>query len=296
MALATPTIYNIVKSLEGNLLGLDNTKAPPLAPGGAATPLGDYAPFLIGRDFQGMRLFPVGQFGLQGSDYKVGTPALRNDVFDDFLGAAVSNFWNAVHGSDAGATVAITAANNGMLRLTSGAGSTHTMAVNGAQICGALNMLISDAGSRMETRLGNLSAATSQSFCFGLIDVATLSAPFTISGGTVTATAANAAAFVQDAAGTNTALNAVAINASGTPQVVALSNTIGGAAVFNRYRVEISDSGTATFFIDGVLVATIALAVATTAVLTPSVGMFSEATSGSQHVDVDYILGQNNRV
>lgn len=292
----TPTVYNILKSLEGNLLGLDNTKAPALLPGGSASSLGDYAPYLTGKDFRGLRLFPIGRYGLQGSDYKIDAPVLANDVFDDFLGAAISNFWNAVHGTDAGATVTISSQNNGGVRLTSGANATHTMAANGAQITTALTNLVSDGGLRFESRLGNLSGAASQSVCFGLVDVATLSAPFTVAAGVVTATGQNGAAFVQDAAGTNTALNAVAINAGGAVQVVPLTNAVSLANVFNTYRIEIDAAGNAMFFIDGVLVATIALAVATTSLLTPSIGMFAEATAASQHLDIDYILTQSNRV
>ncbi len=285
----TTTLYNIVKSIEGNLLGLDNSQANP--------PLGDYAPYLMGRDFRGLRLFPLGKTGLVGSDYKIGAPFLHNDVFDDFLGAAVSTVnWNVRTGSDGSCAAAIHAANNGTARLTTGAGSTHTMAVNGAQLVGALTNLISDGGTRMEARLGTISALTSQSACFGLVDSSALSAPFTIAGTTITAAGSNAACFVEDSAATGAAakLNAVAVNAGGTPQSVNLGIDIDTAA-FHVYRVEIDAAGNANYFVDGALVATIALAVATTAVLAPSVGMFSNATSASQTLDIDYILCQSVR-
>lgn len=293
----TPVLYNIVKSIEGNLLGLDNTTAPTKIPGGASTPLGDYAPYLTGKDLRGFRLFQVGSYGLQGNDYKLSAPTFHNDVFDDFLGAAISTFWNSLHGSDGSAAIAINVQDNGVVRLTSGAGATHTMAVNGTQITTALTNLVSDGGLRFEARLGNISALTSQSICFGLVDVSTISAPFTISGTTITANGTNGAAFVEDSAATGAAakLNAVAVNAGGTPQSVNLGVDVDTAA-FHKYRIEIDAAGNATYFIDGALVATIALAVATTAKLTPSVGMFSNATSASQTLDIDYILTQKNRV
>lgn len=289
MALVTPSPYNILNSIEGQLLGLDNTQGK--------TPLGDYQPYLMGRDFRGFRLFQIGMTGQLGNDYKMSAPFLHNDVFDDFLGAAVSNFWNSVHGTDGSAASAINVQNNGIYRLTSGAGSTHTMAVNGAQITSAKTNLISDSGTRFEVRLGNISALTSQSICFGMVDVSTLSAPFTISGTTITATATNAAAFVEDSASTGAAakLNAVAINAGGSVQSVNLGIDVDTAAM-HRYRIEIDAAGNATYFVDGVLVATILLAVATTAVLCLSVGMFSNATAASQTLDIDYILGQQVRV
>lgn len=293
----TPTIYNIVKSIEGNILGLDNSTPPSKIPGGASTPLGDYAPYLTGKDLRGLRLFQIGNYGLQGSDYKVSAEVFHNDIWDDFLGAAISNFWNALHGSDGTAAIAINVQNNGVVRLTTGAGATHTMAVNGSQITTALTMLVSDGGSRMETRLGKISALTSQSICFGLVDVSTLSAPFTIAGTTITANATNAVAFVEDSAATGAAakLNAVAVNAGGTPQSVNLGIDVDTAA-FHVYRIEVDAAGNATYFVDGAIVATIALAVATTSVFTPSVGMFSNATSASQTLDVDYIYAQQNRV
>lgn len=289
----TPTLYNIVKSLEGNLLGLDNSQGSVIE--GLA--LGEYAPYLTGNNLRGLRLFALNQYGKQGSDYKLSAPILHNDVFDDFMQAVISTQWNALKGSDGtGVAPAIRVANNGTIRLTSGAGSTHTMAVNGSQLTGALTMLVSDSGSRFETRLGNLSAATSQSICFGLVDVSTLSAPFTLATATVTANGTNGACFLQDSAGTNTGLNCVSVNAGGTPQVTALSNIVNvTSGKYNVYRIEIDAAGNAYFFIDNVLVATQLLAVATTSVLALSIGMFSNATSASQTLDVDYILGQNLR-
>lgn len=293
MTVATPTIYNIIKSIEGNLLGLDNSEKKA---SGAGFAIGDYAPFLTGKDFQGLRLFPLGSYGLQGSDYKEGVRVSHNDLFDDFLGAAISTVnFSVLKGSDGTANNAIHAASNGTARLTSGAGATHTMAVNGAQLTSALTNLVSKGALRFETRLGAISALTSQSICFGLVDAATLSAPFTLTAATVTATGTNGVAFLQDSGGTNTHLNAVSINAGGAVQVVPLTQDVDTAA-FHRYRIEVDGAGNATFFIDGALVATILLAVAATAVLAPSVGMFSNATGASQTLDVDYIATQSYRV
>lgn len=282
-------LYNVRTQVEGNLLGLDSTEG--------TSPKGVYTPYLMGKGLRGLRLFPVGKDSLQGNDYKLSAPIIHNDIFDDFLGAAVSNFWNSLHGSDASAAGAINVQNNGVYRLTTGAGSTHTMAVNGSQITSALTALISDTGTRFETRLGNISALTSQSICFGLVDVSTLSAPFTISGTTFTANATNAVAFVEDSASTGAAakLNAVAVNAGGSVQTVNLGIDVDTAAM-HTYRIEVDSAGNALYFVDGVQLASILLAVATTARLCLSVGMFSNATSASQTLDVDYLLGQNIRL
>lgn len=279
----------IVKSEIGRLLGLDGHQDPLSA-------TGLYSPFLTGDGLRGMRMYPSGKAFKAGNDYKLTAIPFYNHLEDDFNGAAVDTFkWNSVKGSDAATLVSIVAAaNNGILRLTTGAGSTHTMAVNGAQITSGRNLLISDSGTTFEARLGKISALTGQSICFGLADATTLNAPFTRTTATTTANATNAACFLQDAASTNTKLYAVAVNAAGAAQSVALNVDIDTAAQ-HVYRVAIDAAGNATFYIDGAQVAQILLAVATTAVLCPSVGMFSEVTTGSQTLDVDYVWAQQVR-
>lgn len=279
----------IVKSEIGRLLGLD----------GAVSALGAnevYTPYLTGDGLRGLRLYPPGKFAVPGNDYKIAALYHLNDLYDDFSGVGVDTVkWNKNLGSDGTAAGAIVAANNGTLRLTSGAGSTHTVAVNGAQIVGSANLLVSDGGTRFEARVGKISALTGQNVNIGLTNASTLTAPFTIAAGAVTATPANGVAFVQDSLGTNTHLNACAVNASGAAQVVALTQDIDTAA-FHTYRIDVDQNGNASFYIDGALVATIALAVATTALLAPTVEIFSNVTAGSQTLDIDYIQAQNVRV
>jgi hypothetical protein len=287
--MTTPVVlYNIRKSIDSNLLGLDSTET--------TVPLGGYTPYLMGKDLRGLRLFPIGKTGLQGNDYKISAPIIHNEFFDDFLGRVLdANKWLALTGSDGANSPVINLQNGGVVRLTTGSGSTHTMAVNGSQFVSSRNFLVSNGGLRAEFRLGKISALTSQSICFGFTDAITLAAPFTRTTVTTTATATNAACFLQDAASTNTKLYAVAVNAGGTAQSVALNLDVDTAAL-HTYRIEIDKLGNATYFVDGVLVATILLAVATTFSACSTVGMFSEATSGPQTLDVDYVLLQQTRV
>lgn len=269
--------YAPLTTIHGRRLGLDAG--------------GDKAAYLVGAGLYGLRI------GMnQGADYKVSSPIRHNDYFDDFIGPTLdSTTWTAQKGSDgSGVAPIINLQVGGVVRGTTGAGSTHTMAVNGTQIVGSRNFLVSNDGLRFETRI-KVSALTSQSFCFGLIDAVTLTAPFTRTTVTTTANGTNGACFLQDAASTNTHLYAVAVNAGGSPQSVALNVDLDTAA-FHIYRIEIDGAGNAQYFIDGLLVATIALAVATTSQLAMSVGAFSEATSGGQTFDVDYLLGQQVRV
>lgn len=279
----------ILKSEIGRLLGLDGTTS-----GSGAT--AEYAPFLTGDGLKGMRIYPVNKAFQLGNDYKMGSPAAYVEYFDDFLGPVLSTArWTALTGSDGSNSPVINLQQGGVVRFTTGAGSTHTMAVNGSQLVSSRNLLVSNGGVRADFRLGKASAITSQQYCFGLIDAVTLTAPFTRTTATTTANGTNGACFLQDPASTNTHLYAVAVNAGGSPQSVALNVDIDTAAQ-HVYRIEIDAAGNATYFIDGALVATIALAVATTAQLAMSIGTFSEATSGSQTLDADYVLGQQLRV
>ena len=293
----TPQPYNIRKSLEGDLLGLDNSSNATALSGEAVAALGDYAPYLTGRDWQGLRIFPAGQFSKQGSDYKIGAVFKHVEFMDDFNKTSVDAFWHQLSGSDGSCQVALQQTlDNGIIRLTSGNGSTHTQAVNGAQLVGNVQHNPTDGGLRIEERIGSLSSALSQSIFFGFCDSSSLSAPFTLTGTTVTANATNGAGFLQDANGTNTALNAVSVNAGGTPQVIALSQTISTTAnTYDTYRVEIDNAGNAVFFIDGTDVGSISGAVSAGALLAPTVGMFSEANSASANMQMDYAYFQKVR-
>ena len=278
----------IVKSSIGRLLGLDGHYDSQESSG-----LGQYAPFLAGDGMRGFKLYPITKSFLAGNSLKVSHPVIYKYVFDDFLGYALDAYkWNVLKGSGATAAYpAITTGSEGTIVLTTGVDAAHTMAANGSQLVGALNFLVSNDETEFEANVGKISALTSQSICFGLTDAVSLQAPFTRTTATTTANATNAACFLQDAASTTTTMYAVSVNAGGTPQSTSLGVNVSTSA-YHKYRIHIDAAGNAVFYIDGVLVATQLLAVATTAILTPTVEMFSEATSGSQTLKVDYILAQ----
>lgn len=298
---------DIVKSEIGNLLGLDGHNDP-------AETNGEYAPFLTGFNLRGQRIYPINKFANQGSDYKFTHRVFYPQMFDDFFGSSIDGYkWFALAGSAAVTgqkpTVGTTQA-GGVAILTTGTSGTHTMAVNGTELVGSRSFLVSNGATRFETAFGNVSATTSQAYNMGLTDSTSLQMAFTISGTTVTANATNAAAFVWDAAatGTNATLMAVAVNAGGTAQKaicaqVYLDQTAPAAAAlaidtaaFHKYRIDIDTAGNAFYYVDDCLVASILLAVATTAVLAPCVATFSEATSAGQTSQIDYILCEQLRL
>lgn len=285
--MGTP-FYDLRTQVYGNQLGLDS----------GSDLVGDPLPHLMGMGLLGLRTFLVGQDGQRGCDYKSGNINRYVAFQDDFLGKTLSTVWNANTGSDGSCAAAIHAdQSGGAVRLTTGAGSTHTEAVNGAGIVAARNFLVSNAGLVCEWRAGKIGALASQSIYLGLTDSDSLAAPFTITGTTVTANATNGAGFCEDAAATggSAKLNAVAVNAGGSAQSVNLGIDIDTTA-FHLYRVEIDALGNANYFVDGVKVATIALAVATTSLLAPTMNMFSEATAASTTLDADYCYVQCVRV
>ena len=231
----------------------------------------------------------------EGNDYKQ-NEFYHNTLFDDFLSATLRGDWNANKGSDGSTGNAINVAVGGTNRLTTGAGATHTMAVNGAQITSPLVFKVSNGGLRFETRI-KVSAITSQNYVFGLVDASTLTAPFTISGTTITGNGTNGVAFVQDSAASGAAagLNGASINAGGAVQSVNFG-TGQLTTAYAIFRIDVDASGNASFYINGLLVGKIAAALATTSVVCAAVGTFSNITSGSQTVDIDYILAENVRV
>ncbi len=209
---------------------------------------------------------------------------------DDFLGDLVKDEYTLLSGSDAQALdPVISAAKNGVLRLTCGDDATTTMAVNGSQLAMALNWDASVANSSlfMEARI-KVSAITNIVFFVGFTDSLSLEMPFTISGTTVTSNATDAVGFVFDTNQTTDRFYAVGVDTN-TDATAQLLDTAPVAATWIRLGVRLWDDGEAEFYIDGVKKGTTMTAAATPTVdLTPTIAVFSETTT-SHTLDVDYI-------
>lgn len=275
---------DILKSIIGRLLGLDGNG---YLTGADDTQAPDFSGLLIGQ---------------RGRGFMVTSPRYAQTIADDFMGSVISAVnWTVGKGSDGGtvnfATLAAQA--GGVVRATTGAGATTTMAVNGVQIVGGRNFLVSGGGMYVEARI-QPSAITNLNLFVGFSDttVGTLQAPFTISSAVVTANATNAVGFVFDTGATASTTKLVSDLTSGTAQLVD-TGLAPDTAAFHRYRVDLDASGNASFFIDGAQVGAkvsgkaynIAAAVATTAIMAPKVEAFSLAAS-SINVDLDYLVAQ----
>lgn len=231
------------------------------------------------------------------------SPRYAQGIFDDFVGSAISStLWTLpTKGSD-GATVnfaTLAAQAGGVVQATTGAGAGGTMAVNGIAISGGRNFLVSSGPSFVEARF-QPSAITNINMFIGFSDttVSTLQAPFTISGGTVTANATNAVGFVFDTSATAATWKLVSDLNSGTAQLVDSGN-IGDTAAYHNFRVDLDAAGNATFFIDGAQVGAnvsgksynIAAAVQTTAIMAPRVAAFTR-TAASATINLDWLGAQ----
>lgn len=253
-----------------------------------------------GGNFRGL------QIGNSGRTFFVGSPVYINGGldthFDDFHGAVINtNLWDVNKGSDGAAVnfAVLLAQPGGVVRGTTGANASADMAGNGVQICGGLNFLASSGGTAMEAVIKPAAITTCNLFV-GFHDTTahTLQAPFTISGGVVTANAANAVGLVFDTAATASTIKFVSVNASGTPQVIdtGLAPITTG---FQRWRVGVTSGGNASFFIGGTLGSpaiagqnyNIAAAIATTSQMGPKVEYFRRAATAT-NIDIDWIMAE----
>lgn len=261
----------------------------------------------IGLDDAGRLIVPAGIVaGDHGSQVLLPSPSTVVQ-FDDFVGDTINTdlYANPTKGSDA-ATVDFAVLTNqlgGWLRGTTGAGAGGTMAVNGIQIYGNKNWQANNGNLGFETRL-KLSAITNVCLFAGLssTSAATLEAPFTIAGATVTSSAVDAVGFVFDTAATASTfkLLGVANNVDATLQEAVQSTltltTAPVAATFITLRVEVDKLGVATFFINGKSVGTrMTGAVTANLTLAPTISVFTR-TAASLTCDVDYLTVHSNRV
>lgn len=216
--------------------------------------------------------------------------APRVELIDDFLGDVIADQWDAKTGSDGSVvTPTINVQANGAVRLTTGAGATTTMAVNGVQLQGSLNFFANKDNLVFECRL-KAAAVTSVAIFVGLTDqVSSLEMPVngSGSGNGITTTATDAVGFVFDTTMTDASFwcTGVANDVDGTHVTSSVAPV---AATYNYLRIEIDSSGNATFYIDGSRVGYVASAVTITVGLTPCVAIFRRSAS-STTLDVDYI-------
>jgi hypothetical protein len=206
--------------------------------------------------------------------------------FDDFLGDVIADQWTVSAGSDSPAAGALTEAVNGKVRLTTG-DSNASLAADGIQLTSFLNWK-AENGIVLEAKL-QVSAITNLQLFFGLTDQrSALEMPATLSGTTYTTVATDGVGFLFDTAATTDTIRAVGVanDVDATHVDTGLAYV---AATDRTLRIVIDRLQNALFYIDGVLVATVAAAVRPSQPLAIVCCARAAGDTVSKTVDIDYI-------
>lgn len=200
-------------------------------------------------------------------------------AFDDFLGATISARWAVA--VSASTTAAISAAREGKITLAADATINHF-----ANVALGLHFLVSNGYTFFEARVKNQTAITARILEVGFNDALAPAAGLAFSNHTTpTAVSTNAAIFGYSSA--ENALWKVNTVKAGTAAKTVL--TAAPTTTYQKLGVIIDSVGTAYFFVDGVKVATVTNAVATTSLLTPWIALKTTAGTAA-NFDVDYIF------
>lgn len=210
------------------------------------------------------------------------------ELFDDFLGDVLQDPWRGAAGTAGTAPAVLASGTNGRVRLAMGDDAGVSMAANGSQLdAGNLNWLPSQGGLILEAHL-TVDVVTDVAIFFGFTDqISALEMPWTISGTTFTSNQTDGCGFLFDTAATTDTIRCVGVDTD----VDATSINTGlafVAATLILFRIELSATGVARFFINGTLVGTMTAAVTPTVKLSPVVVGFSRTTT-ARLLDVDYI-------
>lgn len=215
--------------------------------------------------------------------------------FDDFLGDALDARWSGAAGTDGQAVApTINAANGGTMRMTTG--DTVTVAESAVSLTHMLNWKAGNGGLYLKARIKPISSVDDVAYFVGFTDTkasSTLEIPITLSGTTLTTNATDAVGFVFDTAATNDYWHCQGVKAD--TDTALLNTSVGPSAdTYQTLEIAVSSSGSATFYIDGVLVGSVANAVTTTVALTPVITAMARTTT-SKSIDADYIFVNSKR-
>jgi len=214
------------------------------------------------------------------------------EFYDDFMGDAINGNWDTKLGTDGACAVAINVAVNGTIRITGGAVATVNLAQNGAQFQGALNFKPSTGGLIIEGRISPITTVSNASFFFGITDqTAALEMPITLGTGTAlsTVTADDAVGFMFTDLATTSAKDWYmgGVKATAKTSVTAVGTPPRGGT-YQTLRIEVSSAGTAAFYVDGTLKATITNAITAATPVTPVI-VVNSLSAVSKTLDVDYL-------
>lgn len=244
--------------------------------------------------------------GIGADQIEFASSPVRTVQFEDFHGAGVAfgttipagpGGWRSRIGSD-GACVnwTTTPGVNGEVVGTIG-NTTASMAVSGVQLDNGLSWKANQGGLILQARV-KLSKITNIAAFIGFTDqTAALEMPIhsAASADTITTNATDGVGFFFDTSMNtdNWWLSGVANDVDATHQNSGYAPVI---STYETFRVELSATGVAKFFRNGLPVGTAMTgAVTPTIALTPVVAGFNRTTSGAGTITVDYISVAGNR-
>lgn len=219
--------------------------------------------------------------------------AAVDEFRDDFNGRALNTTqWGTALGTDGACALALT---NGEAVLTLGTTNPSTLAANGVQLDRALAFRSDSGGLFFETKIRTTNATGVAMFVGFTNQTGTLEMPFTLGAGPTIASSApaNAVGFIFDSAGGTTWYG---VGTKANVDTALLDTTATSPGGTNRVlRVELTNGGTARFFVDGAYAGERADAVTATTWLTPVVVAFSRNTT-AKNVVLGYVwAGQARR-
>lgn len=235
--------------------------------------------------------------GDNGKQFRLNSPKVVT-LYDDFVNSVLSTNWTAKPGSDVTANVpniALLAGGiGGVMRLSSGDGGTG-FASDAIEMVGNLQWQASNGGLAIESRF-KISQATLIYFYFGFTDLAaTLEAPVSLSGTTFTTNATDAVGFLFDTAATTDTIRLVGVKTD-VDATMQDSTKVPVADKYATFRIELTDTGAADFYYNGVQVGTrMANALNPATDLTPVLIVSKESGVSVVTLDCDYIHVTMNR-
>lgn len=247
---------------------------------------------IIGKDTEG-RL--VSRHGFRSGDHgkQIDLPSVKTvSFFDDFLGDVIADQWDLQEGTDSatGAAAVLAGGIGGVLRVTTGDAGTG-LAADMEQLTTGLQWQASNGGLTFQTRV-KLSAITTCYVFLGFTDLAaSLEAPIesAASANTLTSNATNAVGFMFDTRMTADTWWLVGVKADAD----ATHQNTGYAPVADDYatfRIELTSTGEADFFYNGVQVGTRMSAAVTAATdLTPTLNFGKTSVAASMTAEIDYV-------
>lgn len=223
----------------------------------------------------GQRFTPV-EYLYDDLFYSLGSVTVAS-AFYDFFGDALPG--ELVPTANNSGTVAANGGAGGTARFTTGTTST-----NHATLALGTHWLVSNGFTLFTARVASITAIATRTIEIGLADATTETngLVFSAHGTTTTAVADNAAIFAYDTGATPTlvtwGLFSVNATVAATRQVTTVAPVAG---TYQRFDIAINSSGDAFYYINRALVGTQTAAVATTALLTPWIGVTTLAASAA---------------